>query len=271
MGRTLKYVLISLPFLYHSAAFQSISMRTVRSSAISSILNEEGKQLDHFKAELIHLCRLDNPTLDSVRSKVQSLENFAESYGVGQASSSSGLLSGEWELLYSPEDETRSSPFFWAFRRAFPDQSDIFFSLTDSIPAPIKEIGPSFQTIDLNSKTLVSRVKVATLNGLATSIMTTRCTILGEQGLDGLKLQVDSTKPEDSSLLKRFGPLGRFLNDNSEPFPSGQALEILVEDASRVCMLTTFCDEALRVSRNQDKFGDVYVWKRKSFGKGMDI
>ena len=78
----------------------------------------------------------------------------------------------------SPEDVTRASPFFWAFRKAFPDQSDEIFSITDAIPAPIKEVGPAYQTIELdngtNSGKLVSRVKVATLGGLATSMMTTR-------------------------------------------------------------------------------------------------
>jgi hypothetical protein len=93
--------------------------------------------------------------------------------------------------LYSPEDVTRSSPFFWAFEQAFPDQADQIFGITDSIPAPIKEVGPAYQTIELDTTgasstgKLVSRVKVATLNGLATSIMTTRAAIVGSVGVDG--------------------------------------------------------------------------------------
>ena len=38
------------------------------------------------------------------------------------------------ELIYAPDDVTRSSPFFWAFRRAFPDSSDQIFGITDAIP-----------------------------------------------------------------------------------------------------------------------------------------
>jgi hypothetical protein len=173
------------------------------------------------------------------------------------------------ELLYSPEDITRSSPFFWAFRRAFPDQSDQIFSITDSIPAPLKEVGPAIQTIDMNAKTFVSRVKVATLNGLATSIMTTRANIVGVEGLEGVRLQIDTTKPEDSTVLEKLGPLGSIINDNTPPFPSGETLEKVQPGSSFVVMQTTFCDESLRVSRNNDRINDVYVWKRKSMGNGM--
>ena len=130
------------------------------------------------------------------------------------------------ELLYSPEDITRSSPFFWAFRKAFPDQSDQIFGITDAIPPPIKEVGPAFQTISLEASQtgkFVSRVKVATLNGMATSIMTTRGTIAGIDGVDGIKIQVDTTKPEESTALKTLmGPFGALINESVPPFPSGQ-------------------------------------------------
>jgi hypothetical protein len=170
--------------------------------------------------------------------------------------------------LYSPEDVTRSSPFFWAFRKAFPDQSDEIFSITDAIPAPIKEVGPAYQTIDMvpdtGTGTFVSRVKVATLGGLATSIMTTRATIIARVGLDGIKLKIDTTKPEDSTAVKTFfGPLGDTINESLPPFPSGEALERVKPGSSEVVMITSFCDEGLRISRNEEKLSDVYVWRRK--------
>ena len=174
------------------------------------------------------------------------------------------------ELLYSPEDVTRSSPFFWAFRRAFPDQSDEIFSITDAIPAPIKEVGPAYQEIDLSNSTFtgkfVSRVKVATLGGLATSIMTTRATIVGVQGLDGIRLKIETTKPEESTAIKTlFGPLGDVVNENLPPFPSGEALERVMPGSSEVIMRNTYCDEQLRISRNDDDRSGVYVWQRKKF------
>lgn len=233
---------------------------------VTSILD----RIEDAKESLVRTCTASTkPSLESVRSKVQDLEELAEQGGIGQASAHSGLLSGEWELIYCVEDVTRSSPFFWAFRRAFPEQSDQIFGITDSIPAPIKEVGPATQTIDMNAKTFVSKVKVATLGGLATSSMTTRATILGVEGLEGIRLKVDTTKPEESTVLQKLGPIGQVINDNSPPFPSGDALERVQPGSSEVVMQTTFCDEGLRISRNNDKYNDVYVWQRKGFGSGM--
>ena len=174
------------------------------------------------------------------------------------------------ELLYSPEDVTRSSPFFWAFRQAFPEQSAQIFDITDSIPAPLKEVGPAYQEIDLNASTgkgsFVSRVKVATLGGKATSIMTTRAAIVGTEGLDAIRLKIESTKPEESTLISTlFGPLGDLVNENLPPFPSGDALEQARPGSSEVVMRTTFCDEGLRISRNDASPLGVYVWRRRSF------
>ena len=174
------------------------------------------------------------------------------------------------ELLYSPEDITRSSPFFWAFRKAFPEQSDQIFGITDSIPAPVKEVGPAFQTItmedDSTMGSFLSQVKVATLGGMATSIMTTRGTIAGIDGVDGLKIRVDTTKPEDSTIVKTlFGPLADVIGENLPRFPSGEALEAVAPGSSQVIMRTTFCDEGMRISRNDDKYNEPFVWRRKGF------
>lgn len=227
-------------------------------------------RIENAKGDLVSLCKSSSkPPVEVVRSKVQILEELAEQGGIGQASGHSGLLSGEWELIYSPDDVTRSSPFFWAFRRAFPEQSDQIFGITDAIPAPIKEVGPATQSIDMNAKTFVSRVKVATLGGLATSMMTTRATILGVEGLEGIRLKIETTKPEDSTVLQKLGPLGAAINESSPPFPSGEALEKAQPGSSVVVMQTTFCDEGLRVSRNGDKMNECYVWQRTAFGSGM--
>ena len=180
--------------------------------------------------------------------------------------------------MYSPEDVTRSSPFFWAFAQAFPDNSDQIFGITDAIPAPLKETGPAYQTIDLAQQgttttgKLVSRVKVATLNGIATSIMTTRADITGTIGVDGLTIRIDTTKPEDSTALSILpGPLRSLLDDNLPPFPSGQALEQVVPGSSTVIMRTTFCDDGLRISRNDAKYDEPYVWRRRQFSGIEDL
>lgn len=162
--------------------------------------------------------------------------------------------------------------FFWAFRKTFPENSEQIFSITDAIPAPIKEVGPVTQSISLSDNTLVSRVKVATLNGIATSIMTTRCKIKGTQGLDNLVVEVESTKPEKSTVLEKLGPLGSFLNENSKPFPSGAALERVTPGGSVVTIQNSFCDEGVRICRDGElNNGEVYVWVRKTFEEDTEL
>ena len=90
--------------------------------------------------------------------------------------------------------------------------------------------------------------------------------IVGVEGIDGIKLGIKTTKPEDSTIVKTLlGPLADTVNEVLPPFPSGEALEQIQPGSSQVVMRTTFCDEGLRISRNDDRFDDVYVWKRKGF------
>jgi hypothetical protein len=258
----------------HQPSFHITSKFTsqLASSSAPSDVSSSEATLEELKADLVRACTRDSgkPLLDEIQSLVRDLEDKAEQVGVGQSSASSGMLAGEWELLYSPEDVTRSSPFFWAFAQAFPDQSDQIFGITDSIPSPIKDVGPAFQTIELDPSLttgkMVSRVKVATLNGMATSIMTTRADI-EPFGIDGLKIRIDTTKPEDSTAIKTLfpGPLGNLINENAPPFPSGEALERVQPGSSTVIMRTTFADEGLRISRNDAKYNEPFIWRRCKF------
>lgn len=258
-------------FQSHRQVLQLASSPTENDTSAPTDSSVSGDDLESLKANLVRICmRKPKPALQEVRMTVNELEDLAERRGVGQSSALSGLLSGEWELIYASEDDTRSSPFFWAFRKAFPEQSDQIFGITDAIPAPIKEVGPAFQEIDFNTATqtgrFVSRVKVATLAGAATSIMTTRASITGIDGVDGLRLQIETTKPEQSTVVSTLlGPLGDVINENSPPFPSGEALERVRPGSSTVILRTTYCDEGLRISRNDDRSEELYVWRRKSF------
>ena len=78
-------------------------------------------------------------------------------------------------------------------------------------------------------------------------------------------IKIDTTKPEESTALEKLGPLGALLNENLPPFPSGQALEQVVPGSSTVVMKTTFCDDGLRISRNDAKYEEPFVWRRKTF------
>jgi hypothetical protein len=252
------------------------TQRTVGRCDLSSTnlkdeLPPSSQAVNDVKHRLVRLCQSSKkPDTYQIRDLISELEQTAEQAGIGQASAVSGLLAGEWQLLYAPEDDTRSSPFFWAFRKAFPDQSDQIFGITDAIPAPLKQIGPATQEIQwdeaIGNGSLVSRVQVATLGGMATSIMTTRASIVGVNGVDGIRLKVETTKPEDSTIVKTlFGPLAVTVNDRAPAFPSGEALERIAPGSSEVNMRTTFCDESLRVSRNDDRWDEAFVWRRKAF------
>jgi hypothetical protein len=241
------------------------------STNLEDELPPSSQAVNDVKNRLVRLCQSSKkPDTYQVRDLITELEQTAEQAGIGQASAVSGLLAGEWQLLYAPEDDTRSSPFFWAFRKAFPDQADQIFGITDAIPAPLKQIGPATQEIQwdeaMGNGCLVSRVQVATLGGMATSIMTTRASIVGVNGVDGIRLKVETTKPEDSTIVKTlFGPLAATINDRAPAFPSGEALERIAPGSSEVTMRTTFCDESLRVSRNDDRWDEALVWRRKAF------
>jgi hypothetical protein len=204
-----------------------------------------------------------------VSGLVEELERVGAAEGVGQSSSLSGLLGGEWELVHASEDVTRSSPFFWAFRAAFPDSADQIYGITDSIPDPIKHVGPAVQTIDwdpiVGSGRLISKVKVATLGGMATSIMTTRGVIQGAVGADGIRIKVETTKPENSTVLQTLlgTALGSVVSENLPAFPSGEALERVRPGSSQVEMRNTFVDDEMRVSRYRQS--DYFVWKRRKF------
>jgi len=244
--------------------------KTTLFSSVPSDVSSTSLTVNDLKTDLLRACNKEEKLgLSEMKTLVRELEDKAEMVGEGQASSITGMMAGEWELIYSPEDETRSSPFFWAFAQAFPENADQIFGITDAIPAPIKEVGPAYQTIELTEGSstgkLVSRVKVATLNGMATSIMTTRADITGAIGVDGLTIRIDTTKPEESTALKNLGPLGSLLNENLPPFPSGQALEQASPGSSSVVMRTSFCDDGLRISRNDAKYDEPYVWRRKTF------
>jgi len=244
----------------------------IRSSTVDNVSDVDLRsRIESLKTDLINLCdENDSANKFEISNLVRELEELGK-----ENNNQLPLLSGEWRLIYASEDITRSSPFFWAFRNAFPSSSNEIFSITDAIPPPIKEVGPATQVISLNEEngtgTLVSRVKVATLAGFATSIMTTRCSIASIVSSDTIRLIVDTTKPEDSTILKSLGPLGNFINENSLPFPSGRALEQAKKGSSEVLLQNTFCDETMRIACNKEGLGDVYVWIREGFISDYDV
>jgi len=118
-----------------------------------------------------------------------------------------------------------------------------------------------------NDNSFKSEVKVATLGGKATSIMTTECDILGMESLDLMRLKIKSTTPKQSTILKTLGPFGDIVEQfELNKFPSGDALERVKAGSSEVLVQSTFCDDTLRIARNpDDKDKNFYVWVRDTF------
>lgn len=68
------------------------------SPAISPASEE---RLEQIKEGLVSVCtRANKPSADEVQRIVQELEETAEQVGIGQASSISGLMNGEWCVFF---------------------------------------------------------------------------------------------------------------------------------------------------------------------------
>jgi hypothetical protein len=71
-------------------------------SSVPSDVSYSSSTVDALKADLIRACTSASsssskkPDLDTIRMMVRELEDTAEEMGIGQASSLSGFLSGEW-------------------------------------------------------------------------------------------------------------------------------------------------------------------------------
>lgn len=194
---------------------------------------------------------------DPENRQVRDLISRLELAMLGQRTTAA-LLNGTWELAWASDDVTRSSPFFWAFRQAFPDTADQIFGITDSVPNQLKGLGPATQTISANEGpeegALISRVQIKAFPDLPvplSSTMITTAAIIGRTPTK-LSLRVQDTRVREATL-----PLW----DQTLPFPSGQALELVKKGSSEVIMTTIYLDDRVRISRN-DADGSTFVWKR---------
>ena len=108
----------------------------------------------------------DKSNEDEIKSLIETIESMPSSETVEEKLN---LLRGKWDLLWTNDDVTRASPFFWAFRKATRDIKDpvgvvgpeliseSIFQITDSIP--FKSIGSCSQTFTSDGR-LVSEVDV---------------------------------------------------------------------------------------------------------------
>jgi len=174
---------------------------------------------------------------------------------------------GKEELIYTNDDLTRASPFFWAFAKACRgfgnDVSKQIFQITDGIPPPLKSIGSVEQTFTDYGK-LISQIEVKTLVGLS-SIMTTTSNFRVRDVSSGtVELNVETTKVSKSENGKILPILEKIVEKN---FPSGTALELVSPGSSTVYFKVTYLDATLRVVRTQNAQREedekVFVFMKK--------
>ena len=170
----------------------------------------------------------------------------------------------KWSLLHTTTDRTRSSPFFASFTSAIGEEkSKQIYSITDSIPSPLKSVGEATQTFEEDESlasrgTLVSRVVISALGGLSSSVMTSRCSYSAE-GSD-LQIKVLTTKPEESTIVSLLPDPLKSAAESFPAFPSGEALRMANGGADvEITSEEVYVDDFCRVNRMG---GEMFVWER---------
>ncbi|CAM9614155.1 unnamed protein product [Choristocarpus tenellus] len=245
----------------------------------SVLAASETKKVAKLKLELLRVGALTARgqfATASERGRVEDIIYELEQRTPILDTSTSRELEGRWALVYGSEDASRSSPFFWAFRKATkgiedprPNQdgsiSAAIFAITDSIPG--KSIGEAVQTItntEIRSEVEVfAGASAGTSQGPLSfpsfrSVMTTTSEVVVAEGMD-TTLSVTKTQVRKSAIGKLLEPI--FNLDNVE-FSTARVLSpFRKEGSNEVVMTTTFLDHAMRVSRNEE--GQIFVFVRE--------
>lgn len=221
-----------------------------------------GTERQEAVAKLLQACEVtsrgQSGTEEERRNTLKDIETLENLNPTPRPSENAELLEGTWRLRFASEDVTRSSPFFWGWRKmlaGIPDPSPItrmlfgteqlsesIFAVTDSLP--IKTIGEARQT--LSAGVLVNHVELK-VAGIGQTLMTTTCQYVqaGRDG-DSLALTVQTTQPSESTV-----PFADAL-----VFPS----EFLLGKSAVVTMRVTYLDDQIRIIRNADN--QVFVYSR---------
>ena len=197
-----------------------------------------------------------NSDISTVMNSIKQLEKAQKDSKIDLYS----LKGTKWKLIFSTDDNTRSSPFFWAFTKALTENSVLkdrlnpkeIYEFTDKIP--LKNIGDAIQTFE-EDNILKSQVKV-NVDFVGSSLMTTTSKWIPIQEENVIELRVIKTQVLESTIAK-FLP---FLDSNNNmSFPSGNALELVTPGSSTVYLKVTVLNESVRVVRTAEK---VFVFER---------
>merc|ERR1711988_1575029 len=205
----------------------------------------------------------------SQRSEINQYIKELENQNPTAFPADDALLIGKWQLVYSSDDATRSSPFFWAFKNLVGNKqiSQNIFSITDSIP--FKDVGMAIQ--DLTLDTLVSEVDITIgrttkKNGSSReggdlvlpslqSTMTTTSTYVPINDKT-IELTVGKTQIKKSTLQA----LIPFLPFDDLIFPVEDVFNQLKPYSSVVRLNINYLDDDIRIRRTEDR--EVFVFTR---------
>lgn len=163
---------------------------------------------------------------------------------------------GKETLVYTNDDLTRASPFFWAFAKACQgvrvgndnDISKQIFRITDSVPPPLKSIGSVEQYFTAEGK-LISQIEVKTLAGLSSLMTTTSGYKVIDPAAGLVELNVESTKILRAKTGKILSILEKIVD---KEFPSNLALELVTPGSSTVYFQLTYLDSNTRIIRTKN-------------------
>ena len=280
MRLVLLQCLLVMQWKYVNSFARSSSMMIRRRQPLVSLsMSTEESAAGSLKRSLIQLMSTtERGTRDTNRAQIfQVIDDLSRT---GMPISISDML-GEWELLYSDDDVTRASPFFWAFRKALSGiedplkivgpklLSESIFKITDSIP--LKSIGTAMQIFDEDPSMggqglLKSRIVVKVNPGNFQSVMATTSKWRTTDEPTLLELEVQKTEVLESTLMSkvgRFVPKGlkSMVSSTLDGFPSGAALELVKPGSSTVYMRIVYQDSTLRIVRNEAD-GKTFIFGR---------
>mmetsp|Transcript_6349 Transcript_6349/g.9635 ORF Transcript_6349/g.9635 Transcript_6349/m.9635 type:complete len:321 (-) Transcript_6349:310-1272(-) len=205
---------------------------------------------------------------------------------------------GQWLLVYGSGDVTRSSPFFWAFRKLLKGQknpldenenlSEAVFRVTDSIP--LRQIGQARQTItgstaepaasgaeksegDAESEGVVDVTPVAVADTLVSQVEVIAGSEKGKffpnfKSVMTTTAKMEAVGPKETDLTVektqvKDSSIGKVFPAFEEfEFPTSRIFtQVKDQYTATVVMKTTYLDDDMRIIRN--KFGHVYVFVRE--------
>ncbi|CAM9195411.1 unnamed protein product [Discosporangium mesarthrocarpum] len=258
---------------------------TLVEDARSSFGSSDTPAVTEFKMDLLRLAALTGRgqlATPGEKGRIEDIIYELEQRKPITDTATSSRMEGRWALVYASEDVTRSSPFFWAFRKATEGISDprasqrggiaaSVFAITDTLPG--KGVGEAVQTItptqirsEVEIFAGVSEYTARTQDGPPKfpsfrSVMTTTSEITGANGMETV-LAVTKTQVRKSALGRLLKPL---FNLDDVEFRTERLLSPLKQGATEVIMTTTYLDPLLRVSRNEQ--GQVFVFVRADDGQ----